>query len=125
MSDFVAASNRVMDAYNAKDFAALRRWLSPTIDMAHFNRNYAVNHIDDLMGAMELFAGQLMKNRKFETPERIQHFGNVVIRASYWGGTPDADIPGFAKAGEPLRIKLCSIMRFDENQILIEWKDYG
>lgn len=125
MPDFVAAASRVFDAYNAKDFARLRKIISPSIDMAHFNRNYATNNLDQLIETMEVFAGQLMKNRQFERAERIQQIGNVVYREGYWGGTPDVDIPGFGKAGEKLRAKLCSVMRFDNAGVLVEWKDYG
>ena len=77
------------------------------------------------MKTLELFANQLMKNRRFEAAERIQQMDNFVVREGYWGGTPDVDIPGFANAGDAFRIKLCSVMRFDENGILVEWKDYG
>jgi hypothetical protein len=93
--------------------------------MAHFNRNYATNSVDDLLSTMELFASQLMRDRRFEPPEREHKIGSTVIREGYWGGTPDVDIPGFGKAGEKLRARLCSVMRFDDREILVEWKDYG
>ena len=34
MPDHIAAATRVLDAYNAKDFAAFRELVSPSIDMA-------------------------------------------------------------------------------------------
>jgi hypothetical protein len=125
MTDYVAASQRIVDAYNAKDFDMLRQLISPTVDMAHFNRDFATNKIDDLLAAMKVFAAELMKNRRFEKPDRVQQTGKMVVREAYWGGTPDVDIPGFGKRGEQLRAKLCSIMRFDDGGILVEWKDYG
>jgi hypothetical protein len=125
MPDLSAAASRIFDAYNAKDFSKLRSLISPSIDMAHFNRNYATNSLDDLLSTMELFASQLMRDRHFEPPERVHKIGNTVIREGYWGGTPDVDIPGFGKAGEKLRARLCSVMRFDDREILVEWKDYG
>ncbi len=125
MTDFVAASDRLVAAYNAKDFAALREMVSPTIDMAHFNRGFAVSSADDLMAAIETFSGGLMPNSHFGTPERLQAVGNVVMREAWWGGTLTADVPGFGSAGEAIRFKLCSVHSFDENGILVEWKDYG
>ena len=125
MTDFAAAASRIFDAYNAKDFNKLRSLVSPTIDMAHFNRNYATNSLEELLKTMEIFANQLMKNRRFEPPERVQQLGNMVIREAYWGGTAEVDIPGFGNAGETLRAKLCSVMRFDDKGILVEWKDFG
>ena len=125
MPDFVAASNRLVDAYNSKNFELMRELISPSISMAHHNRNFAVTSRDDLMAAIEAFAASFMRNRRFEPPERVHQLDNLVIRESYWGGTPDVDIPGFGKIAEPLRLKLCSFMRFDANSILVEWIDYG
>ena len=125
MTNFVAASDRLMDAYNAKDFKTLRRLISPTIDMAHFNRNAAFTSADELIAVMEAFASSYMPSRRFEKPERVIASGSFVIREAYWGGSPTVDIPGFGKAGEAIKLRLCSVMRFDNDGILVEWKDHG
>ena len=123
--DPTEAAARVVAAYNEKDFARLRQLLSPSIVMSHFNRNYSTNSRDALLETMALFAEQLMTNRQFEPPERVLRVGDLSIREGYWGGTATCDIPGFAGAGEVVRVKLCSLMRFDANGILLEWTDYG
>jgi hypothetical protein len=35
------------------------------------------------------------------------------------------DLPGFAAAGGQIMLKFCSVLRFDAQGILVEWKDYG
>ena len=125
MTDFIAASDRLVATYNAKDFTALRTMLSPTIDMAHFNRGFAVSSADDLMAAIEAFSGGLMPNSHFGPPERLQALGNVVMREAWWTGTLTGDAPGFGSAGDAIRLKLCSVHRFDDNGVVVEWKDYG
>ena len=125
MTDFVQASDRFIAAYNAKDFKTMRSMIAADLDMAHFNRNFAVQRADDLLPVIEAFASNYMPDRRFEKPERVTACGNLVFREGYWGGTPVVDIPGFGKAGERVNLKLCSVMRFDGNGILIEWKDHG
>jgi hypothetical protein len=125
MTDYVVASDRLIAAYNAKDFKTIRSVVAPDLEMAHFNRNFAVTRADDLLPVLEAFASTYMPDRHFEKPERITACGNFVIREGYWGGKPAVDIPGFGKAGERVRLKLCSVMKFDSDGVLVEWKDYG
>lgn len=125
MTDFVEASNRLVAAYNAKDFTALRAMIAPDIDMSHFNRGFAVNSSEDLMAAIEAFSGGLMPDSHFGPPERIGVLGNVVTREAWWTGNLTGDAPGFGSAGDAVRLKLCSVHRFHDNGILVEWKDYG
>jgi len=40
-------------------------------------------------------------------------------------GTAAIDLPGFGAAGEAFRLKFCSVMRFDDDAKLVEWKDFG
>jgi hypothetical protein len=35
------------------------------------------------------------------------------------------DIAGFGMKGEKLRLRLCSVMTFSDEGILIDWKDHG
>ena len=79
MTDFVAASDRLVAAYNAKDFAALREMVSPTIDMAHFNRGFAVSSADDLMAAIETFSGGLMPSA-----DTLLHFAEDLQVEQRW-----------------------------------------
>lgn len=125
MTDFAACAERLIQAYNAKDFDALRAAIAPDIKMAHFNRGASFDKADDLIGLMQAFGDSLMPDRQFEPAEGLYQCGNVVIREGYWGGIPTADIPGFGAAGERVRLRLCSVMKFSDDGILVDWKDHG
>ena len=49
----------------------------------------------------------------------------IVVREAWYAGTAAVDLPGFGAAGEAFRLKFCSVMRFDDRGILVEWKDHG
>lgn len=125
MTDFAAAAARLVAAYNAKDFVTFRSLIAPDLDFAHFNRNFAFKQLDGLMQSIELFASSLIPDRHFEPPERVTVSGNVVVRESYYTGTASVDISGFAAAGGIVRLKFCTVFRFNDRGILVEWKDYG
>ena len=125
MADFAAAAERLVQAYNAKDFKTFTSLISPDLDFEHFNRNFAFQRRDGLMESIELFAASLIPDRRFLPPERVTVSGSVVIREAYYVGTSEADLPGFADKGGEVRLKFCTVFRFDDDGILVEWKDYG
>jgi predicted ester cyclase len=125
MPDFAAAADRLVAAYNSKDFKAFRSMITPTLDFAHFNRNFSFDRLDGLMESIEQFASTYIPDRRFEPPLRVTVAGNVVVRESYYVGTAKVDLPGFAQAGGQVRLKFCTVFRFDDQGILVEWKDYG
>ena len=125
MKDVVELSNGIVRAYNAKDFATIRKLMHPELDFAHVNRGFAFRKSEDLVQVLERFAGQLSPNRRMKDPERVLSQKDTVVRVAGWGGTAVADVPGFGKAGEAIEITICSVMRFDEAGLLVEWKDYG
>lgn len=125
MTDFAECADRLIQAYNDKDFDRLREMVAPDLKMAHFNRGAAFENADDLIALMKAFGDSLMPDRRFEPAEGVHVIGNVVVREGYWGGTAQQDLPGFAGNGETLRLRLCSVMRFDDTGILVDWKDHG
>nr|WP_314447284.1 nuclear transport factor 2 family protein [uncultured Sphingomonas sp.] len=125
MADPAAAAERLIQAYNAKDFDALESMIAPDIDFAHFNRNFVLNSRDALLEVLRGFASSYVPDRQFEPVERVTTSGNIVVREAWYGGTAAVDLPGFGAAGEKFRLKFCSVMRFDDNDILVEWKDHG
>jgi hypothetical protein len=44
MTDFAAAADRFVAAYNAKDFETMTAMVSPTLDFAHFNRDFTFDN---------------------------------------------------------------------------------
>lgn len=125
MTDFSAASERLIQAYNSKDFDLLESLLDPDLDFAHFNRDFVLTGRQALLDILRQFASTFIPDRRFETAERITVSGNIVVREAWYAGTPAVDLPGFGMAGEAFRFKFCSVMRFNDAGILVEWKDHG
>jgi hypothetical protein len=123
--DYAAAAERFVGFYNAKDFERLGAMAAPNLDFSHSNRNFAFNTRDALLELPKQFASTLAPDRKFLPPERVTVSGNVVVREAYWVVTAAVDLPGFAEASGKIRFRFCSVMRFDDNGILVEWKDFG
>lgn len=125
MVDVAAAAERLIRAYNAKDFAALEALIAPDLDFAHFNRDFVLTNRDALLEVLRGFASTYAPDRHFEEPERVTVAGDIVIREAWYAGTAAVDLPGFGAAGEAFRFKFCSVMRFDGAGLLVEWKDHG
>ncbi len=125
MVDFAGAAERLIQAYNAKDFDTLEGLIAPDIDFAHFNRDFVLTDRKALLDVLRGFAASYVPDRHFEAPERVTVAGNIVVREAWYVGTAAVDLPGFGAAGEAFRLKFCSVMRFDEAGVLVEWKDHG
>jgi len=123
--DFAATSERLIDAYNAKDFDALSALIVPELDFAHFNRDFVLTSREALIEVLRGFATTYAPDRRFEPAERVTVAGNIVVREAWYAGTAAVDLPGFGAAGEAFRFKFCSVMRFNDNGQLVEWKDHG
>jgi len=125
MADPQAAAERLVQAYNAKDFEAMEAMIAPDLDFAHFNRDFKMASRGELLEVLRAFAASYVPDRHFEPPERVIVSGNLVVREAWYAGTAAVDLPGFGTAGEAFRLKFCSVMRFDDDDILVEWKDHG
>lgn len=125
VTDVAKAAERMMEAYNAKDFDALEALIAPDIDFAHFNRDFVLTDRAALIDVLRGFAATYVPDRHFEPPERVTVVGNIVVREAWYVGTAAVDLPGFGKSGEAFRLKFCSVMRFDDAGVLVEWKDHG
>ena len=125
MVDRRAISDALVGAYNRQDFDAMEALIAPDLDFAHFNRDFALTRREDLVKILRQFATDFIPDRKFEAPERVLESGDFIIREAWYTGTPAVDLPGFGATGEEFRLKFCSVMRFDDSGLLVEWKDYG
>lgn len=125
MSDLAELSDRLIAAYNAKDFDGMADLIAPDIDFAHYNRNFVLNLRDALIDVLRGFADSYVPDRHFEAPEMVCVVGDTVIRQAWYVGTAAVDLPGFGAAGEAFRLKFCSFMRFGADGLLVEWKDFG
>jgi|SRR5215207_2252478 len=124
--DVTAAAERVISAYNSKDFDAMEGLVADDVDFAHFNRGLVFDNRQALMDAMRMFANDLLESRKFESPERVTTSGSICVREGYWTATPKVDLTAIgARAGETVTLRFCTVMRFDNSGMLVEWKDHG
>ena len=124
MTDFLATVDRLVAAYNAKDFDTVQSLLAPNVDFAHYNRAFAFDNRASAIDAIRQFADIIAPDRKMEPAERVTVAGTVVVREAYYSGTARFDIPDLAPKG-PFRFKFCSVFRFDHAGLIVEWKDYG
>jgi hypothetical protein len=125
VADVAASAERLIQAYNAKDFDAMSTMIAPDLDFAHFNRAFVLTSRDALLDVLRDFASQYVPDRHFEAPDRVTVAGDIVVREAWYVGTAAVDLPGFGAAGEAFRLKFCSVMRFDDAGTLVEWKDHG
>jgi hypothetical protein len=125
MTDFAALADRFVAAYNAKDFETMTAMVAPDLDFAHFNRDFAFDNWAGLLEVLKQFASTLVPDRHFLPAERMTAAGNIVVREGYYTGTARVDLPGFADAGGTIMLKFCTVMRFNDDGILVEWKDHG
>ena len=125
MGRFADAADALVQAYNAKDFEAMSAGIAPDLDFAHYNRDFVLTSRDALLDVLRQFAETCVPDRHFDPPERVLEIGNMVVREAWYVGTAAIDLPGFGAAGEAFRLKFCSVMRFDDEAKLVEWKDFG
>ncbi|MGD9664698.1 MAG: nuclear transport factor 2 family protein [Novosphingobium sp.] len=125
MTDYAALVDTFLTAYNDKDFAKMGDMMVPDIDMAHYNRGAFFNSRDELLAVFPIFADSLAPDRKFSPALRVNVAGNMVYRESDFSGTATDDIPNFASKGEHFVLRLCSVFRFNNDGLIVEWKDHG
>ena len=125
VADVHLAAERLIRAYNAKDFDGMAAMIAPDLDFAHFNRDFVLTSRDSLLDVLRDFASKYVPDRHFEAPERVTVAGDIVVREAWYAGTAAVDLPGFGAQGEAFRLKFCSVMRFDADGMLVEWKDHG
>ena len=125
MADLGDLSNRLVAAYNTKDFKQLAAMIAADIDFAHYNRDFVLHSRDALIEVLSGFATTYVPDRHFEDADVLHVVGDTVIRQAWYVGTAAVDLPGFGKAGEAFRLKFCRFMRFGPDGLLVEWKDFG
>lgn len=125
MADLAQLSDRFFAAYNDQDFGTMAAMLAEQLDFNHFNRDFPMNSRDQLLETLRTFAGQYFVERGFGPPEKLLVDGNTVVRVADYTGIGKVDLPGFGNAGERFCLKLCSILRFNDDGLIVEWKDFG
>jgi steroid delta-isomerase-like uncharacterized protein len=123
MSDPITIANRWIAAYNAKDFTTLRGLMTDDIHVEHHNRGVALDGPDAMVAIMTQFEA-LLPDRRFHSIRRQFASGDQVVTELTWEATPTADIEGFAKKGEVIRLELACIWTVRGDRVA-DYHDYG
>jgi len=123
--DFILRSDELMAAYNDKDFVRLKKMVAEDVDFCHFNRGMATRNFEYILKELRKFAEFYAPDRQWLAPFRVTSHDNIVIREAFWTGTAQNDIPQFARRGEKFELGICTILRFNRQGLVDEWKDYG
>lgn len=119
-----AIVEKLVESYNAQDFARLRGFFADDFRFCHHNRGFSLADADAFVALLEHFAREVIPDRRCGTCKRIVETGNVVVREQAWGGLVRQDIPGMARAGEHLELELCTVFVFAGDRVA-EYHDYG
>jgi hypothetical protein len=125
MVDFASAADRIVEAFNDKDFERLRGLMAPKLKFRHFNRDFEIDDRDEFIDLLIHFAKNIMPVRRLETPDRVTISGNMVVREGWYCGQAAGDFEGWSVAGQEMRHKTASFYLFDDDGLLLEWVDYG
>lgn len=116
-------AERFIEAYNSGDRDRLLALCAEDIHVVHHNRGVEFhdrNGFGDVIKGFEAaFPDKHFENR------RAKHLdGDTVVVEHTWVGTAQADVPGFATAGEVAKIDLCSRYTVRDG-LVVEYHDYG
>lgn len=123
MADPISVANQWIEAYNAKDLDTLRSLLTDDIRMQHHNRQEPFTSVDSIIELIDAFTA-IVPDRRFHSIRRQFTDGERVVTEQTWEATPNQDIPGFAQAGEVIKLELSCIWTIRNGQIA-EYDDYG
>jgi steroid delta-isomerase-like uncharacterized protein len=119
----IDVANRWIAAYNAKDFETLKSLMTDDIHVEHHNRGFVLEGSDAMLEVMTRFA-EMVPDRRFHSMRRQFSDGQRVVTELIWEATPIADVEGFAKKGEKIRLDLACIWTIRAGRIA-EYHDYG
>jgi steroid delta-isomerase-like uncharacterized protein len=123
MTSPIDVANRWIAAYNAKDFETLKSLMTDDIHVEHHNRGFVLDGPDAMLEVMTRFA-EMVPDRRFQAMRRQFSDGQRVVTEIIWEATPIADVEGFAKKGEKVRLDLACIWTIRAGRIG-EYHDYG
>lgn len=121
--DPITVVERFVEAYNSGDREKLLQLCAEDIRVTHHNRGVDLKGRDAFGEILKSFEGAF-PDKHFEN-RRAQHVdGNNVLVEHTWVGTAQTDVPGFAQAGEVVRIDICTRYTVRDG-LVVEYHDYG
>jgi steroid delta-isomerase-like uncharacterized protein len=110
-------------AYNDGDVEGLLALCSDDVTVIHHNRDIEVHGKEALGGLFGSFA-QAFPDKRFLEPTSIVAEGENVVVEHTWTGTVEADVPGFAAAGEVAKMDLSTRYTVRDG-LIVEYHDFG
>ncbi|KAA9156338.1 nuclear transport factor 2 family protein [Amycolatopsis acidicola] len=121
--DKLAVVDKLVEAFNKPDFAALEEILAEDIVFSHKNKGMEGSGREQLLSNIKMM-NDAFPGRTITATKRGAVTGDVVFREAEWGGTAAVDVPGFANAGEQAHLDTMTIFVIRGGRIH-EWSDFG
>lgn len=119
-----AVVDAFVEAYNAKDLAALERLLDAGVELVHYGRDISASGRDGVLALFRRSAEGAFPDRRFGERRRLLADGEQVVVEHVWEATATADVPGMAQAGEAVRMDLCTVFTVRDGRIHA-YDEYG
>lgn len=112
------------EAFNGKDFERLSAVFSDDVRFVHHNRGLEASGREELIGLLEHLAREVFTDRRYVDVHHRHEAGDRVVVESTYETNVAQDLPGIARAGDHLRLDLCSVFTVRDGRIA-RWDDYG
>ena len=119
-----AVVDAFIDAYNAQDLEALGRLLDDSVRLVHYGRDIDIDGHRDVLAMFERSARGAFPDRRFASRRRRLVDGAHVALEHVWEATATIDVPHMARAGEAVRMELCTVFTVRAGRI-VAYDEYG
>jgi limonene-1,2-epoxide hydrolase len=119
-----AVVDAFIEAYNAKEFEALSRLLGKSVRLVHYGRDIDMTGRAEVLGMFERSAQGAFPDRRFHSRRRRIIDGEHVAIEQVWEATATIDVPNMARAGEAVRMDLCTVFTVSDGRI-VAYDEYG
>lgn len=104
-------ARQYIEAYCAKDFAAVRALLdAQRFQFSHQSRGAFAKDADEFVAMLERMAADIFPDRRFTAIHGLHAIDDVVLVDAEWRGTPIVTIPGRFEAGVERMMRLKSLI---------------
>lgn len=119
-----AVARAFLGAYNEQDLETIETLLALDITMTHHGRGVDLRGRDTVLASLAASASGAFPDRTFQPPARVTAQGERVVIEHAWTGTATRDVDGFARAGESVRMEVCTVFTVRDG-LVSEYTEYG
>jgi predicted ester cyclase len=119
-----AVVDAFIEAYNAKNLEALSSLFAEAVRLVHYGRDIDLTGRADVLGMFERSAHGAFPDRRFHSRRRRTVEGEHVVIEQVWEATATTDVPNMARAGEAVRMDLCTVFTVSDGRI-VAYDEYG